>query len=261
MDESSAQPPPKPSHTFPFLLAGLALLLGGIFGGFFLVKSSPKACTLEAKLCPDGSAVGRTGPNCEFTPCPQITTTSPSAIPDPTANWQTYTRISGITFRYPNDWTEQSNFSLQPPDKLMSIWVEGRTVGLECLTKTGTKSQLVNGKNVNLEYYSGIKSENCDNKGHLVIFLPVLTESTSFTFTYNETNKITAEKLFDQIFSTFKFLNQDIGKECVFDSDCGVNICDCKAEPKQNLTPAKQACLRVCEGSVKCVNATCILDK
>lgn len=29
-----------------------------------------KACTMEAKLCPDGSYVGRTGPNCEFTPCP-----------------------------------------------------------------------------------------------------------------------------------------------------------------------------------------------
>ena len=28
------------------------------------------ACTDEAKLCPDGSAVGRTGPNCEFTECP-----------------------------------------------------------------------------------------------------------------------------------------------------------------------------------------------
>jgi hypothetical protein len=29
-----------------------------------------KACTLEAKVCPDGSSVGRTGPNCEFAPCP-----------------------------------------------------------------------------------------------------------------------------------------------------------------------------------------------
>ncbi len=28
------------------------------------------ACTQEAKLCPDGSYVGRTGPNCEFAPCP-----------------------------------------------------------------------------------------------------------------------------------------------------------------------------------------------
>jgi hypothetical protein len=32
--------------------------------------STPKACTMEAKVCPDGSSVGRTGPNCEFSPCP-----------------------------------------------------------------------------------------------------------------------------------------------------------------------------------------------
>lgn len=29
-----------------------------------------KVCTMEAKICPDGSAVGRTGQNCEFAPCP-----------------------------------------------------------------------------------------------------------------------------------------------------------------------------------------------
>ncbi len=28
------------------------------------------ACTMEAKMCPDGSYVGRSGPNCEFSPCP-----------------------------------------------------------------------------------------------------------------------------------------------------------------------------------------------
>jgi len=28
------------------------------------------ACTQEAKLCPDGSYVSRSGPNCEFAPCP-----------------------------------------------------------------------------------------------------------------------------------------------------------------------------------------------
>ena len=27
-------------------------------------------CTEEAKICPDGSAVGRVGPNCEFAECP-----------------------------------------------------------------------------------------------------------------------------------------------------------------------------------------------
>ena len=33
-------------------------------------EKEPVACTMEAMLCPDGSYVGRTGPNCEFTPCP-----------------------------------------------------------------------------------------------------------------------------------------------------------------------------------------------
>ncbi len=27
-------------------------------------------CTQEARQCPDGSFVGRTGPHCEFAPCP-----------------------------------------------------------------------------------------------------------------------------------------------------------------------------------------------
>ncbi len=31
------------------------------------------ACTMEAKMCPDGSFVGRTGPACEFAACPSAT--------------------------------------------------------------------------------------------------------------------------------------------------------------------------------------------
>lgn len=33
-------------------------------------SSSAIACTLEAKLCPDGSYVGRSGPHCDFAACP-----------------------------------------------------------------------------------------------------------------------------------------------------------------------------------------------
>ena len=33
--------------------------------------SNQVACTQEAKLCPDGKTyVGKTGPKCEFAPCP-----------------------------------------------------------------------------------------------------------------------------------------------------------------------------------------------
>jgi hypothetical protein len=33
---------------------------------------NPVACTMDAKICPDGSAVGRQGPDCAFAPCPTV---------------------------------------------------------------------------------------------------------------------------------------------------------------------------------------------
>ena len=46
----------------------LIIITVGIAG---CVSGQPKACTEEAKLCPDGSYVGRdSNNNCEFTPCP-----------------------------------------------------------------------------------------------------------------------------------------------------------------------------------------------
>lgn len=46
----------------------IPITLAGISG--MKPPPNPVACTMEAKLCPDGSAVGRTGPNCEFAQCP-----------------------------------------------------------------------------------------------------------------------------------------------------------------------------------------------
>ncbi len=39
-----------------------------------LNQTEPVACTMEAKLCPDGSYAGRTGPKCEFAACPETRT-------------------------------------------------------------------------------------------------------------------------------------------------------------------------------------------
>lgn len=38
---------------------------------------------MEAKLCPDGSSVGRTGPKCEFAKCPEQSTPTPTCKPRP----------------------------------------------------------------------------------------------------------------------------------------------------------------------------------
>ena len=51
----------------------LAVIGTGVYFGYMYYAGQQQkqvACTMEAKLCPDGSSVGRTGPNCEFAQCP-----------------------------------------------------------------------------------------------------------------------------------------------------------------------------------------------
>lgn len=55
------------------VVIGLGIVLFALFRGEKLNApgDAPQvACSMEAKLCPDGSAVGRSGPKCEFAPCP-----------------------------------------------------------------------------------------------------------------------------------------------------------------------------------------------
>ena len=94
------QPPPiVPAEAIaskkgnPFFIILLIIFLCGIVGAvwfFFVPKNIPsvpmqKACTMEAKICPDGSSVGRTGPDCAFSPCPTVTSpmVQPSLSPTP----------------------------------------------------------------------------------------------------------------------------------------------------------------------------------
>ncbi|OGK40707.1 hypothetical protein A3A74_03760 [Candidatus Roizmanbacteria bacterium RIFCSPLOWO2_01_FULL_35_13] len=60
------------------LLPIIAFILGMKYqAGLINFKPLPPpeqiACTMDAMLCPDGSSVGRSGPNCEFSPCPTVT--------------------------------------------------------------------------------------------------------------------------------------------------------------------------------------------
>jgi hypothetical protein len=51
-------------------LLALAVWSGFGMGAVTNDVPEPVACTMDAKICADGSAVGRTGPKCEFAPCP-----------------------------------------------------------------------------------------------------------------------------------------------------------------------------------------------
>ncbi len=111
MTETSApqtsQPIPTPTvthtnasspNTFKMLSIGLICLFIGVGAGIYLAKNQvnpfsmfePKGCTMEAKICPDGSAVGRMGPKCEFAPC-HTGTPSARIKPPTTEDWKPYT--------------------------------------------------------------------------------------------------------------------------------------------------------------------------
>ncbi len=71
--------------------------------------NEPVACTLEAKLCPDGKTyVGRTGPNCEFAVCPTVSKPTkptkplnPATTTAPVGWKKVIDTQSGVTFSYP----------------------------------------------------------------------------------------------------------------------------------------------------------------
>ena len=52
------------------LIIILIVIFIAIYGIIYLNNNKPTACTAEAKICPDGTAVSRTGPDCEFENCP-----------------------------------------------------------------------------------------------------------------------------------------------------------------------------------------------
>ena len=70
----------------------IGVLALGVGAYYISTKNTPKGCTMEAKICPDGSSVGRAGPNCEFTVCP-------------TPDWHTYRNDKyGFTLALLDDW-------------------------------------------------------------------------------------------------------------------------------------------------------------
>jgi hypothetical protein len=103
--ESQNQPEKPWVKIALFSVLGLVLVGGLIFVAVKVgvpSKPQPKACSTEAKICPDGSAVGRTGPNCEFAPCPT------QASRDGTADWKTYTNTDqGYSIRFSNNFFVQ----------------------------------------------------------------------------------------------------------------------------------------------------------
>jgi len=86
----------------PLIIAIVAIVaIGGGAYYFFTEKAEEQVvCTKEAKMCSDGSSVGRIGPDCEFAPCP-VASTDETADTD----WKTYQNDTyGFELKYPSLW-------------------------------------------------------------------------------------------------------------------------------------------------------------
>jgi len=68
--------PPSKIKTIFLLVIAVILTIGALV--IYHIAKTPMSqllppgaeCTMEAKLCPDGSYVGRVAPNCDFAECP-----------------------------------------------------------------------------------------------------------------------------------------------------------------------------------------------
>lgn len=198
------------------------------------------ACTQEAKQCPDGSFVSRTGPNCEFAECKDETL---NPVLNGIEGWKIYTGADNLfEFKYPEDfWGEQDlkiyqkdcnyeNFSGNCPEAKNIISQELKNQGITDFAKNISflKVNFSNnlfclysykegaaGTTYESSFYAIAKNKkcviinfvtpypNCQN------YLPLEQGNTEQEKNYNNCLKQNQEKpkTLEKIIQTFKFLN------------------------------------------------------
>lgn len=101
---------------------------GGIAGNLELrcvenqcqqVERELKACTEEAKVCPDGTVVTRQGPDCEFASCPVVEKT----IKLRTVTWESWVPPEDITSEIVSEFAARDGLRFGP-DELFSVSLE-----------------------------------------------------------------------------------------------------------------------------------------
>jgi hypothetical protein len=95
------------------IISAIVILGGLIFLAWRSPEPEPVFCTMEAKLCPDGSYVGRSGPKCEFASCPSADSGQFSG-----GNWKTFNDDRSVSFEYPEKLTTEFIHAVDWPPQL-----------------------------------------------------------------------------------------------------------------------------------------------
>lgn len=134
------------NHLAGYLIGIILAVTFGI-GAFLSVRSvqapTDVACTVEARMCPDGSSVGRGGLKCEFSPCP------PSQKPPPPVDVPKLVSLRGEYLCLPHvntsgPQTEECAFGLKTDDG-MYYALSTQSLPIEAMV------QLQTGKRISIE--------------------------------------------------------------------------------------------------------------
>lgn len=173
------------------------------------------SCTLEAKLCPDGTAVGRTGPNCEFATCPVATEVAG------TEGWKPSPQ-SSISFKYPENLGTKyiDAFDWPPMARIVNEKFSCTEAGLETGRAGQTTKEAVNGNTYCITKESegsagsvytqyAYAKEIPNNKTLILTFSLRYPQCPNYedpqkTECENERNTFDLNSLVDKIFSTIK---------------------------------------------------------
>lgn len=164
------------------LLVVFALvLLGGIFYfvfAEFFNKSALTFCTEEAMICPDGSSVGRTGPNCEFASCPVI-------VPvEKKLGWIIFAdKTQNISFEYPPSFSTiyMRAFDWPPQVQIINGSVECVEAGSEIDSAGITEKYAVNGN----EYCVTKKTEGAAGSIYIQYAYTAQKDKKTAVFTFS----------------------------------------------------------------------------
>lgn len=210
-------------------------------GGFWIYQSNPPipsnptptpkvACTQDAKLCPDGTGVGRTGPKCDFAPCPTPKESTSSAE---TANWKDIT-FNRVRLKIPSIYQSgylgsSSRFAIDPrPIPQTSSYgdftpafslelIKNKTIEQtrqEFLNQQGYTDKAIN--DISVDGKLGLKMAKVLPPGQDVVdhhiydvYLSVGQDLYHFSSFDLSISRIDQQNYFNQILSTFKFLDQN----------------------------------------------------
>ena len=245
------------------LLLGVVIGIFASIGFSYLSKnfniSGEKPCTLEARVCPDGSTVGRVGPNCEFTPCPIL---KPTLSTDETVSWKTYiNKKFNYVIKYPSELTIGNDIDPESAFEYVD--------NLYLIDNMGNFIDIFNEKNPNkLAVNDWLKSDrgqiyNFNNSNYRkinislldwYIFDPPLTfslDSSAFKWGlfYNTEIFLVGNKTrlsditLETILSTLKFLDQNQTKQACGGWDpSGEIICECTGKLTKSTCPIGAVC-------------------